>query len=128
MISLLILDHPGWWTTTGMFFKYAVIAAAVAAGAALFIKSIGAYIGFGWLIIVVLPLFAISVAEQPLELFTRAPPQEQIFIYVWIFLALVELFLIWVPAIGLALRRKRKPLNAPANGSQAKPGGGASGA
>ena len=105
-----------------MFFKYALIAAAVAAGAALFMKSIGAHIGLGWLIIVVFPLFAISVAEQPLELFTPQPRQEQVFIYVWVFIALVELFLIWVPAIGLALRRKRKPLNARASAEPAKPG------
>ncbi len=111
MISLLILDHPSWWTVTGMFFKYFVIAIAVRGCIAICVRSFGIYFLAGWAIVIALPLFMLSLAEKPLGLFAQQPRQEQIFIYVWIFVALVELFLIWVPAVSFAIRQSRKTAN-----------------
>ena len=104
MIGLLVLDHPSWWTTTGLLFKYAVIVVAVIAGALLFARSVATYFAAGSLIVVVAPLVAISLAQGPLGLFSKQPRHEQIFIYVWLSLALVELFLIWVPLFGALIR------------------------
>jgi hypothetical protein len=90
-----------------MFFKYAVIGAVAIAGMMLFLKSKTVYFSFGWLIVVPSPLVTISVAEQPIGLFRQQPRQEQIFIYVWIFIALIELFLVWIPAFAYAIREFR---------------------
>ena len=87
-----------------MYFKYAVIGAVAIAGMMLFLKSKTAYFSLGWLMVIPLPLIAISVAEQPLGLFRQQPRHEQIFIYVWIFIALIELFLIWIPVFAYAIR------------------------
>ena len=109
-----------------MFFKYTVIAAVFIAGVALFLKSKAAYFALGWLLVVPLPLIAISVAEQPLGLFRQQPRQEKIFIYVWIFIALIELFLIWVPAFGAMIRAVRGTSSdpvGPAGSNEAHPKG-----
>ncbi len=90
-----------------MIFKYAVIGAAVIVGMMLFLRSRSAYFSLGWLVVVLLPLVAISVAEQPIGLFRQQPRHEQIFIYVWIFAALIELFLFWIPAMAYAFRSSR---------------------
>jgi len=94
-----------------VFFKYFVIAIAVGGGIAICVRSSGIYFLAGWAIVIALPLFMLSLAEKPLGLFAQQPRQEQIFIYVWIFIALVELFLIWVPAASFAIRQSRKTAN-----------------
>jgi len=91
-----------------MVFKYFVIAIASAGGIAICVRSFGIYFFVGWAIVIALPLYALSVAEKPLGLFAQQPRQEQIFIYVWIFIALVELFLIWVPAVSYVIRQSLK--------------------
>lgn len=94
-----------------MLFKYAVIAAGTAAGIAICIRSYGAHFMFGWLFVIALPLYALSVAEQPLGLFQPQARQEQVFIYVWIFIALVELFLLWIPLVSFFVRSSRSSAN-----------------
>lgn len=94
-----------------MLFKYFVIAIAVASGIVICVRSFGMYFLVGWAIVIALPLSALLVADKPLGLFAQQPRQEQIFIYVWIFIALVELFLIWVPAVSYVIRQSRKASN-----------------
>jgi FtsH-binding integral membrane protein len=99
MLSLFFLDHVGWWTTLGNFIKYALICGVTIAGALLFVRSRRFYFAIGWLIVVVFPLTTISLVERLFgsHAIFKNPNHESIFIYVWLFIALTELFIVWVP-------------------------------
>ena len=107
MLSLLILDSPSWWTTLGSLIKYLSIIGACVCGVAIFRRSRAAYFGLGWMVVIAAPLIILSAVKDAAGaafLFVR-PSHEDIFIFVWLFLGLLELFIIWVPIAGMMVGR-----------------------
>ncbi|WP_034619525.1 hypothetical protein [Chitinibacter tainanensis] len=84
----------------GMAFKYALILAAVVVGVSFFRWSKAGYFVFGWSLVVPLPLVLLSFCDGLFGPFIKPAP-ESIFIYIWIAIALLEIFLFWIPMIGL---------------------------
>lgn len=86
----------------GMAFKYAIILAAVVVGVWFFRESKAGYFIFGWPIVVPLPLVLLTFSEGLFGPFVK-PAHESNFVYVWIAIALLELFLFWIPIAGLSM-------------------------
>ncbi len=110
MISLVLIElmfHP--WTSFGTVVVYALLLVAVLFGIALHFRSSGLYFGLGWLIFIALPLFALSVIERSFgaRAIFRNGGFESIYLYIYLWIALVELAFIWVPLIGRKLRHAR---------------------
>jgi hypothetical protein len=102
VISLFTLDQSYWWTPIGIAFKYTIILAAVLVGVWFFRGSKAGYFFFGWPLVVLLPLVALAFTEGLFGPFVK-PSQQNFFVYLWIAVALIEFFLIWIPLIGLCI-------------------------
>jgi len=83
--------------------KYLVVASGAVAGVLICVRSYAAYFAAGWLPVIVVPLAVVSGAAN--SLLKSQPQHEQVFVYVWLFIALLEIFLLWVPLVSALLRR-----------------------
>ncbi len=103
------LQSSGWWTDLGNMIIFVCFALALACGVVLFRKSKMIYFFAGWLGVVAAPIFIALLSEQVFGreaiLAVRPPRQEDGFQYMWLGLALLEPFFIWIPVAGVVLNR-----------------------
>ncbi len=94
----------------GNFIKYLSIIAACIGGVAIYRSSRPTYWGLGWAAVIGGPLTILSMINGSggaAALFTK-PGHEDIFIFIWIFIGLLELFVLWIPIVGKALGTPEK--------------------
>ena len=112
MLSLLLLDHQSWWTTLGLTIKFGSILIVVALGVVLIAYSNPVfYFTTYWLFFVFTPQIVLwQVDTQTRNIcmeFGRIIPCN-VWPFLWLTIAMIEIVFIWVPILGFAARTVRK--------------------